>query len=147
MNDQQVVLEGGCLCGDIRYRCTKSPVFVGHCHCKRCQRHSGALFATDVGLPVDGFTWLCLQGKPTYWLSSNALERGFCSNCGSTISNRYFDDSSFLVIPVGSLDDPERVKPEFHIMTESQVSWLKIDDNLPRYPRFDPEAGHLDPGL
>ncbi len=84
MNDD-VVLEGGCLCGNIRYRCTKSPVFVSHCHCERCRRHSGALFATDVGLPVDGFTWL--HEKPTYWRSSKALERGFCSNCGSTISH------------------------------------------------------------
>ena len=144
MNDE-IVLEGGCLCGDIRYRSTKTPVFVSHCHCKRCQRHSGALFATDVGLAVDGLTWL--KGSPTYWKSSDALERGFCSKCGSTISNRYFDDPSFVVVPVGSLDDPERVNPQFHIMTESQVSWLKIDDDLPRYPRFDPETEHLDKGL
>jgi hypothetical protein len=139
------VLEGGCLCGNIRYRSTKPPVFVTHCHCQRCRRHSGALFASDVGLPLDGFTWV--RGEPAYWRSSTALDRGFCSICASAISNRYIDDPSFLVIPVGSLDDPERVTPEFHIMTESRVSWLKIDDDLPRYPRFDPESEHLDPGL
>ena len=140
-----LVLEGGCLCGNIRYRSLKAPVFASHCHCQLCRRHSGALFATHLGLPVNGFTWL--QGKPTYWRSSPAFERGFCATCGSTVAARYLDDPSIHVIPAGTLDDVEKVTADRHIMTESQVSWLKLEDNLPRHARLSPPYAHLDLGL
>lgn len=141
----ETVYEGGCLCGDIRYRATSEPEFVTHCHCQMCRRHSGALFATDAGFRVDSFTWL--KGEPTYYQSSKALQRGFCSRCGSTISNRYLEAMDVLVIPVGTLDHAETVQPQYHIMTESQVPWLKMDDELPRYARFPPNEFVNDPGL
>ena len=140
-----LVVEGGCLCGNIRYRSEKAPVFVSHCHCQRCRRHSGALFVTHAGLPVDGFSRL--QGEPTYWHSSEAFDRGFCADCGSTVTGLYLDDPSIIVIPIGTLDDIEKVAADRHIMTESQVSWLKIDDELPRYARLSPRYEHLDVGL
>jgi hypothetical protein len=120
-------------------------VFVSHCHCQRCRRHSGALFVTHAGLPLEGFNWL--RGEPTYWRSSKAFDRGFCAKCGSTIAGLYLDDPSIVVIPIGTLDDVEKVAADRHIVTESQVSWLKIDDELPRYARLSPGYEHLDLGL
>ncbi len=143
--DADHVLEGGCLCGNIRYRSVKAPVFVSHCHCQRCRRHSGALFVTHAGLPLEGFNWL--RGEPTYWHSSKAFDRGFCAKCGSTVAGLYLDDPSIVVIPIGTLDDVEKVAADRHIVTESQVSWLKIDDELPRYARLSPGYEHLDLGL
>jgi hypothetical protein len=131
------IFEGGCLCGDIRYRAKTEPEFVTHCHCQRCRRHSGALFATDVGFRLPGFGWE--KGAPTYYQSSEVLQRGFCGRCGSTISARYLEDMDLIVIPAGTLDHVERVMPQYHTMTESQVPWLKIDDGLPRYKRFSPD--------
>ena len=128
MIDRAETVTGGCLCGNIKYRSVNAPVFVSHCHCQRCRRHSGALFLTHAGLPLDGFTWL--QGEPTYWHSSKAFERGFCANCGSTVAGRYLDEPNLIVIPI-----------------ESQVSWLKIDDDLPRYARLSPGYERLDLGL
>ena len=143
--DADHILEGGCLCGSIRYRSLKAPVFVSHCHCQNCRRHSDALFVTHLGLPVDGFTWL--REVPTYWRSSEAFERGYCTKCGSTVAARYTKDPSIHVIPAGTLDDPEKVRADRHIMTESQVSWLSIEDDLPRYPRLSTQFEHLDVGL
>ena len=35
---------------------------------------------------------------------------------------------------LASLDDPERIAPALHMWTKAtQVSWLKVDDKLPRY--------------
>jgi len=31
-------IEGGCLCGKVRYSADAEPVFVGVCHCADCQR-------------------------------------------------------------------------------------------------------------
>jgi hypothetical protein len=36
-------------------------------------------------------------------------------------------------VTIASLDDPERIAPAFHMWTSSQVSWLEIDDQLPRH--------------
>ncbi len=144
-SDPITLLEGGCLCGQVRYRSSGRPVFVSHCHCQRCRKHSGAVFVTHIGLPVENFIWL--QEEPTYWNSSKALDRGFCANCGSSTCIRYLDDPSIIVIPVGTLDDAEKIRADRHIMTESKVSWLKIDDDLPRYARLSTQFEHWDVGL
>jgi hypothetical protein len=39
---------------------------------------------------------------------------------------------------IGTLDDPASVTPEFHIFTEEQIPWVKLDDGLPCYPQFPP---------
>ena len=144
-SDSITLLEGGCLCGQVRYRSSGRPVFVSHCHCQRCRKHSGAVFVTHIGLPVDEFSWF--QGEPTYWNSSKALDRGFCANCGSSTCIRYLDDPSIIVIPVGTLDDAENIRPDRHIMTESKVTWLKIEDDLPHYARLSTQFEHWDVGL
>ena len=35
-------VEGGCQCGAVRYRITGAPLAVYNCHCRDCQRSSGA---------------------------------------------------------------------------------------------------------
>jgi hypothetical protein len=52
-------IEGGCLCGKVRYSADAEPTFVGVCHCKNCQKGTGTAFAVVVALPkaqlnVDG---------------------------------------------------------------------------------------------
>jgi hypothetical protein len=52
-------LNGGCLCGAVRYTANAEPEFVGLCHCTDCQKHTGSAFAIMVRLPK---TALQLQG-------------------------------------------------------------------------------------
>jgi len=142
-----VVLEGGCQCGAIRYRAKlsvgeeASPVSKGfagahYCHCRMCQRALGNLFG--MWLPVSRGRLSWVRGQPKYYRSSHFLERGFCSHCGTPLGARYVEglkDWQFVDIIgvlVGTLDHPEAVRPAFHFGVESQVPWLKIDDDLPR---------------
>jgi hypothetical protein len=39
-------IEGGCLCGRVRYSAEAEPTFAGVCHCTDCQKFSGSAFAT-----------------------------------------------------------------------------------------------------
>ena len=41
-------LEGGCACGEVRYRLTDSPMFVHCCHCLNCQRQTGTAFVLNM---------------------------------------------------------------------------------------------------
>ena len=135
-------LEGGCLCGKLRYRCTGEPEWVGHCHCNLCKRHSGAAFVTFVLFEGDNrVQWL--GQAPAVQASPDGVERGFCPDCGSSISfaRPGRNETSLFA---GSLDNPDAVTPMLHIFTEGQCAWLEIDDGLPRHVRFPPHATDRD---
>ena len=104
------------------------------CHCGLCRRASGAAFLTFVHFPKDAFTWTA--GAPTRYRSSPTAERGFCARCGGTLTMHepVLDDR--VQVALGSLDRPGDVKPDDHVWTQSQLPWLEIVDDAPRYPRI-----------
>ena len=126
--------EGGCLCGEIRWRALGEVLYASHCHCRQCNKSTGSAFATGVGFRADAVAWK--KGEPNFYQSSPNAKRGFCPHCGSSISWHYLDDEISLLI--GSFDHPEAIQPREHMMSEQQLPWLKIDDGLPRYPKFPP---------
>jgi hypothetical protein len=130
-------LNGGCLCGAIRYRCTAQPCDVHYCHCRLCQKAFGNVFAVFGSLPKTALTFT--RGGPRHYRSTPYAERGFCQLCGTPLTFRYLR-SDWIAISIGSLDHPEEVQPKMHWGIESQVSWLSVDDGLPRMPiEGDPE--------
>ncbi len=77
----------------------------------------------------DGFC--CTKGEIKYNRSSDYTERGFCVECGSSLVRRPLDGDWFAVA-TGSFDHAEDFPPREHGGIESQVLWLKVDDDLPR---------------
>jgi hypothetical protein len=127
------VHEGGCLCGAVRYRAEGMPTNVNHCHCRMCQRASGAPVVTWATFPMSRFKWT--KGAPTIRRSSDIAVRGFCSACGSALLWQDDAHADMIDITAGSLDKPEAVAPNEHLWTESAVSWLRFEDSLPRHKR------------
>jgi hypothetical protein len=126
-------IEGGCLCGAIRYRASGSAYGITHCHCRTCRRASGAPFVTWAGFDRDKFAFT--QGLPTSHASSPDVLRAFCATCGTALTYQRADVPGSIDVTLGSMDDPERLKPEDHTWTESRLSWLALNDRLPQYPR------------
>lgn len=81
---------------------------------------------------ADQVRWL--QGAPTEYASSASIRRGFCAHCGSSLTYRSTAHPDYLTLAIASLDDPDAAAPNYHIHTASQVSWLAINDSLPKYP-------------
>ena len=125
---------GGCLCGAVRYRATAEPVRAVSCHCAMCRRTSGAAFLTFVHFSKEAFTWT--EGAPTRYRSSANAERGFCARCGSTLSMHEVVLDDRVQVSLGSLDRPGDVRPDDHVWTQSQLPWLNIADDLPRFPQI-----------
>jgi hypothetical protein len=125
-------IEGGCLCGAIRYRAVGQPYGITHCHCQTCRRASGAPFVTWAGVDTDKFTFI--NGKPASYASSVNVTRTFCSKCGTALTYRRADLPDSIDVTVGSMDDPEALRPEDHTWTESRLSWISLGDELPAYP-------------
>lgn len=125
-------LPGGCLCGAIRYE-TDPPRRVMHCHCAMCRRASGGAFLTWAVVALDGLDFT--KGEPRRYRSSDTASRGFCAGCGAQLTFEPTAGGRYIGLTVGSLDDPDAVTPERHIWVASKVSWLRIDDDLPRKDR------------
>jgi hypothetical protein len=126
-------VEGGCLCGAVRYRADGEANGITHCHCRTCRRASGAAFVTWVGFDSEKFTFI--EGTPASYASSANVVRTFCGECGTALTYQRQDLPSSIDITVGSMDDPEAVRPQNHTWTESQLSWISLGDGLPKYAR------------
>ena len=126
-------IEGGSLCGAVRYRATGTAYGITHCHCKTCRRASGAPFVTWAGFDSDRFTFI--KGQPASYASSANVIRTFCSNCGTALTYERSDLSGSIDVTLGSMDDPEALTPEDHTWTESRLSWISLGDQLPAHPR------------
>ena len=129
---KESVLEGGCLCGSVRWRATGAPLYAYHCHCRMCQRESGAAFMTGVTFPTAAVQWTV--GSPRLYQSSENAKRGFCAQCGSWVSWHWLEEK--ISLTAGSFDHPEQIDPKWHVFTESQVPWLRLNDGLPQCMRF-----------
>lgn len=129
----ETILEGGCLCGAMRYYASRALQFTALCHCRMCQRWSGSAMLGTCAFERNCVTFTGI--KPSLYRSSSVCERGFCSTCGSSLFTRYdsggaFDDVIFIML--GTLDDPERAPPDIHYGTESELAWIHLEDGLPR---------------
>ena len=125
---------GGCLCGALRYRASGDPVRVVHCHCGMCRRASGAAFMTFVHFAKDDFDWTA--GRPKRYHSSAGAERGFCPDCGSTLSMHEAVLADRVQVSLGSLDRPDLVRVDDHVWTASQLPWLEVVDDRPRFAKI-----------
>ena len=131
--NEKIELEGGCLCRRVRYRVSGEPFDAEFCHCRMCQKVAGAAFANWMDFRAGQVAWTA--GAPAEYESSQGVWRGFCARCGSTLSFRDDRYPQYLTLTIASLDDPETVQPTHHIFTESEVSWLSVDDGREKYPR------------
>jgi hypothetical protein len=127
-------LEGGCLCGAVRYHLTAPPHYVYFCHCRDCQRESGSPFVTDMNIdraavritgPLTRYTRIGDSGKP--------IHRNFCSLCGTTVLTEFEVDPEHVSVKACSLDDPSCLRPDRHLFSSRMQPWLKMNDGLTRY--------------
>ncbi len=121
-------LTGGCQCGAIRYAVHAEPTNPHICHCRMCQKAVGSIFAPYTGVRRDDFK--LTRGSLQTFMSSPVSERGFCSRCGTPLTFRYLDVDR-ISFTIGSLDEPERVKPAAQYSVESRVSWFHELAGLP----------------
>ncbi len=136
---QPVTLDGGCDCRTVRYRLTRKPLFVHCCHCRWCQRESGASFALNALIETSCVS--VLQGGPLSVLTPSNSGKGQvilrCPACHLALWSHYAGAGTKLsFIRVGTLDQPDRLPPDIHIFTSSKQPWVILPPNLPAVPEY-----------
>ncbi len=129
-------LEGQCLCGQFTYSSKADPVATVVCHCKNCQRQSGAAFSVNVVLPADAIE---TKGELKTFVDSadsgNTVSREFCGTCGSPIFSKPSANAGIVVVKAGTLNDTSALQPGAELWCDSAQAWTSPIGDLPRFPK------------
>ena len=130
-------IDGGCLCGAVRYRSDAEPAVVAVCHCTTCQKNTGSAFSINLGVPdasvtVSGDSLVTYEDRAG--ASGNPFYRSFCSSCGSPISARGDACAGLVFLKGGTLDDPSWVQPDAHIWCTEKQPWINLETGVPQFP-------------
>ena len=125
-------VQGGCLCGAVRFTVTFPTVFCGHCHCSMCRRNHGAAYVTWFAVLRSQLSIDAGSDRLTRYQSSSHGSRSFCSRCGSSLFCVSTHLPDLVDIPLASMDGPIDRIPESHIYFDDRAPWTIIGDNLSR---------------
>ena len=137
-------LNGGCMCGAVRYELKSEPYDSGWCHCRTCQLFSGAPAMAFICVPRGDFEWRKGEEQVRWIKTSSFGRRAFCSECGTPLQVQVDHQPETVDFPIVTLDDPNGVAPEFHIFWVSKVDWFNPGDDLPRHEKFRPNTRGLE---
>ena len=136
----QTFHEGGCLCGDIRYKTTTEPLRVTICHCTFCQRFTGSAFLVEPIFRREDVEFSGATPKTYDHHSDSSHKRvtlNFCGRCATTLylSFERFPDAVGLC--GGTFDDPNWFDrgPDAcrHIFTRSAQAGVVLPAGLKIY--------------
>jgi len=129
---------GGCLCGAVRYECEGAPQFSLQCHCRDCQRGSGAPHVAAVRVSSPGFR--IVRGAPRRYVaradSGNEITRVFCGDCGTPLYVQVSTRPDIVGVRVCTFDDPSWFKPEANIFARSAQPWDHMDPAVPKFATY-----------
>ena len=138
-NEGDYSMEGGCTCGAVRYRMTSKPMFVHCCHCRWCQRETGASFALNAMIEADRV--VLLRGSPEAVDTPSESGKGQKivrrPDCHMALWSNYAGAADALhFVRVGTLDEPDRFTPDVHIYTASKQPWVVLSPGTPAFEEY-----------
>jgi len=123
-----------CHCGSLRVTVTGEPTVVNVCHCKACQRrtgavmHSGAYFRKSQ-VRADGLEKVYTRDAQ----EGRKMRFRFCPDCGSSV---YWDGDirpEHYGVAVGAFADPGFPPPEYSVWEESRHAWVRLPPDIQRF--------------
>lgn len=139
MNSSDAFADGGCTCGAVRYWLATRPLFVHCCHCRWCQRETGASFALNAMIETDRVQ--VLQGEvelvdtPSNSGKGQLIAR--CPTCRVALWSHYAGAGTAVsFVRVGTLDEPALLPPDVHIFTASKQPWVVLGTGTPAFTEY-----------
>jgi hypothetical protein len=140
--------DGGCTCRHVRYRMAGKPMFVHCCHCRWCQRESGAAFALNAMIESDRVT--LIQGDVEMVMTPSNSGKGQnvarCPRCRVALWSHYAGAGPAVkFVRVGTLDDPDALPPDIHIFTSTKQPWVVLPPGTPAVAEYYKAADYWPP--
>ena len=131
--DMTKELEGGCLCGKVRFRTNQAPLRTLACHCTFCQRVTGSSYFAESMFPMDAVSfndgWLSHYEHISDGSKKKVVVH-FCANCGTTVSLTFERWPDIRGISRGCYDDPNAVTVSSHIWTQSAQTGTALPEDV-----------------
>ena len=128
-------LQGGCLCGAVRYEITAPLISAGYCHCTHCQRRTGTGSSANGRVPREGFRLLQGEERLRAYQPPTGVPKLFCTTCGSALFSGEPLCDQEVAVRLGTLDGDPGIRPQRRQFVASAPAWETIpEDGLPRFP-------------
>ena len=136
------ILTGGCICGEVKYKLTETPLFTQACHCKDCKILTGSSYVINSSVLENT---LIVEGEVS---SSEGLKGGsdkpfkayFCTKCGTYLYTDYDSAVGRMNVRTKTLDKSKDFPPQVHIFTKDRDPWLNLKDNVICFEKmYDPK--------
>ena len=139
MDASSTFFDGGCTCRRLRYRLTSRPLFVHCCHCRWCQRETGASFALNAMIEAERIE--LLQGAVDVVMTPSNSGKGQkisrCPRCHIALWSNYAGAGDAVrFVLVSTLDEPDRLPPDVHIFTASKQPWVVLPSGTPAVAEY-----------
>lgn len=120
-------IDGGCLCGHVRYEAEIDPARVAICHCKDCQTNAATAFGMVASVTDNQFH--LLSGTMTEYdkvaESGRVRTLSFCPQCGTRIHARTKDDpEAFFGLRWGTIAQRDALPPRVQVWCSSAQPWV-----------------------
>ncbi|MFN2099252.1 GFA family protein [Altererythrobacter sp. MF3-039] len=119
-------ISGQCLCGQISYVCSKEPVWSVNCHCRACQKLSGAPFVSAFTVPAESVE--ISGGLVSFKRQSDAgheVTTAHCAKCGTRIHAQSAGAKHLLNLFATTLTDPQSFQPISNVYLSEAASWIE----------------------
>ena len=132
-------MEGGCICGHVRYHIKGKPLIVQACHCSWCQRETGSAHALNALYTADQVS--LTAGQPEVINTPSASGRGQliarCPECHVAVWSNYPQAGPAVrFVRVGTMDTPRACPPDVHIYTSTKLPWVVLPPGAKAVPEF-----------
>lgn len=125
-------IEGGCLCGTVRYRVTGESLVRTLCHCRTCRHASGAPSVAWTVFRSSDFDFIA--AIPARFHSSPGVIRTFCGKCGTPLTYQRTSTPETIDVTTATLDVPDAFAPTKEIWVEQKLAWESLNETLEHYP-------------
>lgn len=138
----QFPLPGGCHCGAVRYQVRGPALSVQHCHCSRCRKMYGTLYASGAVIERSKVMITGEENLTTYRSSPSFADR-FCKTCGCWLFSYEEGEPAVMYYAAATLDGGASpghpADKEAHTFVGSKAGWERIEGSLPRYEAASPD--------
>jgi len=124
-------VEGGCLCGTVRYRVTGECIARTLCHCRSCRLAAGAPSVAWAVFRLSDFAFV--GGQPAGFRSSPPVTRTFCSRCGTPLTYQRQSSPDTIDVTTATLDRADEFAPTKEIWVAEKLAWETLNEELPHF--------------